>query len=217
MSIATAPHPASPRTALGDLTARAAVVPITLEQYQRMIDEGIFSEDSSVELLSGVLVRKDRSVIGENPMGHSPLHRLVVALLTSLTSKVNSERRHLQIQLPIACPPDGAPEPDASIIRGVPRDYPDRLPGPDDVFCVIEAAHSSLDRDREDKLPIYAAARVAQYMVINLQNSTIEVHADPDSAAGVYRTKTTASRGAMLRVHLGEDQWLDVRADELLP
>lgn len=96
MSIATAPHPVPPRTTLGQLTARASVVPITIEQYQRMIDQGIVPEDSSVELLSGVLVRKDRSVIGEDPMGHSPKHRLVVGLLTALIARINDQRRHMK-------------------------------------------------------------------------------------------------------------------------
>jgi len=98
--------------------SRAAVVPLTVEQYQRMIEEGIVPEDSTVELLRGVMVRKDRSVIGEDPMGHSPLHRVVVALLTKLAAKVDDGTRHLQIQLPVVCPPHGEPEPDAAIVAG---------------------------------------------------------------------------------------------------
>ncbi len=217
MSIVTAPHIAPPRTALSDLISRASAVPIAIDQYQRMIEEGIVPEDNTVELLRGVLIRKDRSVIGEDPMGHSPLHRVIVALLTTLAARINSERRHPQIQLPIACPPDGSPEPDAAIIRGDVRDYTDRLPGPGDVLCVIEVAHSSLERDREDKLPIYAEAGVPQYVLINLQNNTIEIYSDPDPSAGVYRTKTTCARGGSLRLNLGDDEWLEVAANELLP
>jgi Uma2 family endonuclease len=192
-------------------------MPITLEQYQRMIDEGIVSEGTPVELLSGVLVRKDRSVIGEDPMAHSPLHVLVVSLISALASRINNERRHLKIQLPVACPPDGAPEPDGSIVRGTPRDYVDRLPGPHEVWCVIEVAHSSLERDREDKLPIYASAGIGQYIVINLQNNTIEQYNDPDPAAATYRTKSTITRGQNIRLSLGEGEWLDLQAGELLP
>src|SRR5437763_4952677 len=82
-----------------------SIVPITIEQYQKMIEQQIVPEDSTVELLRGILVRKDRSVIGEDPMGHSPLHVVVVALLTGLAAKINSDTAHLQIQLPISCPP----------------------------------------------------------------------------------------------------------------
>jgi Uma2 family endonuclease len=216
MSVATVP-PTQPPSALEELSARASVVPITLEQYRRMIDKGIVAEDNGVELLRGILVRKDRSVIGEDPKGHSALHVLIVSLLSALASRVDSERRHMKIQLPIECPPDGAPEPDASIIRGTARDYPDRVPGAKDAFCVFEVAHSSLDRDREDKLPIYAGAGIPQYVLINLQNNTVEVYAEPDAAARVYRTKATSTKGQPLRIHLGEGEWLDMRADELLP
>src|SRR4051812_35184195 len=110
-----------------ELRRRMAIVPITIEQYQKMIEQQIVPEDSTVELLRGILVRKDRSVIGEDPMGHSPLHVLIVALLTRLGTKINSDTAHLMIQLPVSYPPDSNPEPDASIIRGVERDYLDRL------------------------------------------------------------------------------------------
>lgn len=217
VTLATSTHPLPPRTALAELKARASVVPISIEQYQRMIEEGIVPEDNTVELLRGVLIRKDRSTLGEGSMGHSPLHRLVVTLLTALAAKINAEQRHLQIQLPFACPDDSAPEPDAAIIRGALRDYLDRLPGPGDVYCVIEAAHSSLDLDRDDKLPIYAEASVPQYVLINLQNNTIEIYTDPDPAAGVYRTKVTTQRNQTLRLNVGEGEPLELRADELLP
>jgi Uma2 family endonuclease len=196
--------------------ARASIVPLTIEQYERMIEEGIVPEDSTVELLRGVLVRKDRSVIGEDPMGHSPLHKLVVVLLTALAARINNERQHLQIQLPVVCPPYGEPEPDASIVRGTPRDYADRLPGPGDVTCVIEAAHSSLERDREDKSPSYAAAGIGQYVIINLQNMTVEVYEEPDAAGEEYRKRTTLERGEKLGFKLAEGV-VGVEVGELLP
>jgi Uma2 family endonuclease len=201
---------------VAEAMARASIVPITVQQYHRMIDEGILPEDATVELLRGVLVRKDRSAPGEDAMGHSPLHKLVIALLTALAARINGASCHMQIQLPVACPPDGEPEPDASIVRGTPRDYSDRIPGPGDVTCVIEAAHSSLGRDREDKLPIYAAAAVPQYVLINLTNNTVEVYSDPSSAAEDYRTKVTVDQSGMLRLQL-PNGFLEVAAADVLP
>jgi Uma2 family endonuclease len=195
---------------------RARVFPISIEQYQQMIEERIVPEDGSVELLCGMLVRKDRSTLGEDPMGHSPLHKAVVALLTKLAARLDNDRWHMQIQLPVACPPDGEPEPDASIVRGQPRDYLDRIPGAGDVSCVIEAGHSSLERDRVDKLPIYASAGFAQYIIINLQNDTLEVHTDPDVATGVYRAKITVNRGGRVQLRLPEGE-VSISAAEVLP
>jgi Uma2 family endonuclease len=195
----------------------ARVFPITVEQYHRMIESGTVPEDSTVELLRGALVRKDRSVIGEDPMGHSPLHRLAVVLLTALAARLKSEKYHLQIQLPVSCLPDSEPEPDGAIVRGAMDDYSDRLPGGADVSCVIEDAHTSLDRDREDKLPIYAGASVPQYIIVNLQNGTIEVYTDPDPAGEQYRTRETIDRAGTVALRLPDGNTLQVTAAELLP
>ena len=150
-------------------------------------------------------------------MGHSPLHKLVVAALTALAGRINSDICHLQIQLPVSCPPDSEPEPDASIVRGTPRDYRDRLPGPADVSCVVQVAHSSLQRDREVKLPIYAAADLSQYVLINLENNTIEVYTDPEPAAEQYRTKATLDRQQALALRLPQGGAFTLAAVEVLP
>jgi Uma2 family endonuclease len=202
---------------LVEALARARLFPITVEQYHRMMEQGTVPEDATVELLRGALVRKDRSVIGEDPTGHSPLHRLAVALLTALAGRLKNDKYHLQIQLPVSCPPDGEPEPDGSIVRGTARDYPNRLPGPGDVSCVIEDAHSSLDRDRADKLPIYAAAGVPQYVIVNLVNGTLEVYTDPDPAGEQYRTRGTVEKGRSVSLRLPDGTSVEVGADELLP
>src|SRR5258706_15476977 len=73
---------------------KAEIGRLSVDQYDAMIRDGIVPEDSTVELLYGMLVRKDRSVLGDDPMGHSPLHRAVVALLTELTANINSPDRH---------------------------------------------------------------------------------------------------------------------------
>ena len=213
----TAPKPDGLRSLSPVEAAREAarIFPITVEQYHRMIEQGIVPEDSTVELIRGMLVRKDRGIVGDHSMGHSPLHRAIITLLTELAARIQSNAQYLQIQLPISCPPDSEPEPDAAVIRGQPRDL-ERFPGPGDVSCVIEAAHSSLGRDREDKLPLYAAAGVPQYIIINLQNLTLEVHTDLDPAAEQYRSKVTVERdgSVALRLPAGE---ITIAAQDILP
>ena len=195
----------------------ASLFSLTVEQYQRMIDERIMPEDSTVELLCCVLVRKDRGSPGDDSMGHSPLHRLIISLLAELAIKINNASRFLQIQLPVICPPDGAPEPDAAVLRGSPRDYSSRLPSAQDVFSVIEVSHTSLSRDHDDKLPIYAAAGIPQYLIINLNNNTIEVFEDPDTLSEQYRTKTTVERTERVRLRVGEDEFFEFAAADVLP
>ena len=49
--------------------ASGCSLPITVEQYHRLIEQGTLPEDATVELLRGALVRKDRSVVGADRMG----------------------------------------------------------------------------------------------------------------------------------------------------
>ena len=188
-----------------------------VEQYQRLIGAGILPEDGSYELLNGVILKKDNGTLGEDAMGHNPPHALVVTLLSELIPRVNGPKRHLRIQLPVVVGPGDSPEPDGSIVRGGPRDYPDRMPGAADTSCVIEVAHSSLERDEREKLPAYATAGITQYVVLNLRAEVIEVYSSPNRVAGEYGTKITLERGATLSLNLGEGEVLEVPAADLLP
>jgi hypothetical protein len=198
-------------------TLAGALVRIRAEQYHLMIEQGIIPEDSTTELLNGLIIKKDRSVLGEDQMGHSPLHCVVVALISALASRINGPKRHLRIQLPLAISDAHEPEPDGSIVRGAVREYIVRLPSASEAYCVIEAAHSSLERDRDDKLPVYAGAGIPQYIIVNLPADCLEIHTEPDTVSATYRTKTTAGRGQVVRLNLGDGESMDIQAEELLP
>jgi len=193
------------------------MVRLTTDQYHQMIEQGIIPEDATTELLDGVIVHKDRSDIGEDPMGHSPSHALVVSLLGALAARINGPARHLNIQLPICIAPRNEPEPDASIIRGQPRDYAGRIPMAGDVLCVIETAQSSLERDTQEKLRTYAGAGIPQYVIINLRDDQVEVHTLPDVATGKYAATTVATKGQLVRLNFGKGETLEVDAADMLP
>ena len=220
MTVATSrssPARRPPHVPLGDAADWLGLYRFSVEQYHQLIDQGILPEDGSYELLRGLVVEKDTGTLGEETVGHKPPHALVVALLSPLIAQINSSKRHLRIQLPVVAGRDDAPEPDGSIVRGVPRDYASHLPTAADTFCVIEIAHSSLERDESEKLAIYAAGGIPQYLIINLRSGAIEHYADPDPAAALYRSKTTVSGDQIIRLNLGDNEWLDVKAGELLP
>ena len=52
------------------------------------------------------------------------------------------------------------PEPDAAVVRIAANEYMSRHPGPADIGLLVEVSNTTLDSDREDKLPIYAGAGV---------------------------------------------------------
>lgn len=144
----------------------------TVEQYHSMIDAGLFADDEKLELLEGLLVHK----MGKKRRHSLATHRLRQFLQPLLTGF------YLDTQEPVTTG-DSEPEPDASIVRGQPEDYPDRQPLAADTPLVIEVADATLYRDRVWKKRIYARAGIAVFWIVNLADEQIEVYTNPTGAS----------------------------------
>ena len=177
------------------LDDRAQVMPLTVNQYHRMIESGIITEGEPYELLNGCVVRKDRSATGEDPMTVGNQHAWAVKNLAKLSRKLESHGCHMQTQQPISLPPRDEPEPDGAIIAGTEDDFRDAHPGAADVLSVIEVADASLDRDRRTKLRTYAGAGIQQYVIINLVARVCEVYTEPLAEQGRYGRSETLAPG----------------------
>jgi Uma2 family endonuclease len=202
---------------LRDLVNSASVVGLTLDQYIRMIEEGILPEGEPIELLDGFLVRKDRAKAGEDPITVGFDHVWAVQNLMQLLPALVQQGRHIRIQQPLAVPPDGAPEPDGAIALGTPDDYRSRYPSAVDVPCLIEVADSSLHHDRVTKKRIYAKAGFAQYVLINLVNRVIELSDGPVAGEERYTNDVALRPGDMARLSTGGGRAIEVEVSKLLP
>jgi Uma2 family endonuclease len=191
--------------------------PLSVEQYHRIIATGILPEGDSLELLDGMLVRKDRAAAGEDIMTVGSRHAWAVQNLGRVLAGLESGGCHLRTQQPITILPLNEPEPDGAVALGTIDDYRDAHPGPDRVLCVIEVADSSLQHDRSTKLRIYASAGVRQYLILNLVEGVVELHEQPDPAAGTYRLSQTLSPLNTISLRLAGDAFMDVAVRELLP
>lgn len=205
---------------IDETAGRVRLAPLTVDQYEAMIAQGILPEGEPIELIDGLLVPKDRSAAGGDPMTVGPEHQLVVKKLTRLAPRFDALGCHLSIQGPVRLPPQDEPEPDAAVVAGAPEDYLRRHPGPAEVWSVIEVADSSLARDRTTKLRIYAAAGIQQYVIVNLVDRRVEVHEEPLQDGRyrhgpVHRTGTDDVRIAAGPRGTGKE--LVVRAVDLLP
>ena len=76
------------------------------------------------------------------------------------------------------------------------RRYRQAHPTPIDIFFVIEVADSSLDYDHDVKLPLYAAAGIAETFLVDTINDVVERHTDP--VDGRYQRVVSAGRGETL-------------------
>ena len=197
---------------------RAMSVPITVEQYHRMIETGILVEGEPIELLDGFLMRKDRSHEGEDPMTVGIHHQLVMDSLGDyLVPLVARYGYRLRIQAPLTLPPDGEPEPDGAIVVKPAQGYRDGHPGAADTLVVIEVSDSSLQRDRTTKMRIYADHGIPQYVIFNVLERVVEVYSQPLIGKGSYAKRGVVGRGEVLEFALPGDVRLSVAASDLLP
>lgn len=205
------------RNVITETTAgRFRLVPLTVDQYHRMLDAGILPEDSGIELLDGILVPKDRGDAGAEPMVVGEEHSYAVNQLASLLVRLDRNRMYIQTQQPVAIPEAGGePEPDAAIVLR-PMTAPGK-PTAADVSCIVEVAGSSLERDRTTKLRHYARGGISQYLIINLAERSVEEYLDPNVRKGTYARTLTYGREDRLDLHLGGEERLSVKVGDLMP
>lgn len=145
----------------------------SLEDYHRMIASGIIGEDDPVELIRGEIVSK-------MPVGQ--LHVAVVNRLTQLWVNQLMGAAIVSVQNPIVLP-DSEPEPDIAILDPRVDYYASAKPTSVSVRVLIEVADTSLEYDREIKLPLYAQGAIADFWIVNLSNSVVEVYRQPNGSA----------------------------------
>jgi Uma2 family endonuclease len=139
--------------------------PIKRVEYEQMVRAGLFA-DERIELLDGFLVAM-------TPIGGP--HAEAVDRLNRLFTVTLDGRARVRIQGPFAASDDSEPEPDIAVYPL--RDYTDGHPS--QALLVIEVADSSLPKDRHIKSPLYAAAGVLEYWIVDLQGKAFEIHRDP--------------------------------------
>jgi Uma2 family endonuclease len=157
----------------------------TVDEYHRMGETGILGPHDRVELIAGEIVTM--SPIGGRHMGR------VNTLAEQLADLVRADAL-VSVQNPIRLADYSEPQPDIALLR---RDASrDAVPTVLDVILVIEVADSSLDYDRNVKLPLYAAAGIPEAWLVNLPGEMIERYSDPRD--GIYRLIARARRGETL-------------------
>jgi hypothetical protein len=166
-------YPAAPRRLL------------TVDEYHRMGEAGILTEDDRVELIEGELVAM-APIGSEHVAASNELTRLLVQAVAG--------RVIVSVQNPVRLTRRSEPQPDFAVLR--PRaDYRTILPRPEDALLVVEIAASSLDYDRAVKLALYARSRIPEVWIVNLAAGEAETYRSPvgdgyGSVAIVGRSET---------------------------
>ena len=149
----------------------------TVEEYCAMVDAGILAEDERLELLDGEIILMPPI----NPPHESGTDQLTGQLLYPLYG-----RALVRVQGSIMLDDSSLPQPDLAVLR-LRDNYQRERATAADVLLVIEVADSSLRRDRELKLPHYAAAGIPEVWIANVPARQVEAFSDP--VDGIYQSR----------------------------
>lgn len=168
----------------GPLTTRHR---FRVEDYQRMVEAGILRPGDRTELIDG-------EILDVTPIGRR--HAAMVNRLDRLFQRALGDRAIVAVQNPIVLDEYSEPQPDIAILLPRPDFYESDLPSPGDVLLLIEIADSSAKPDREQKIPRYAHAGVAEAWLVDLDQQNVRIYSE--SSPGGYRIVTVSRPGEII-------------------
>jgi Uma2 family endonuclease len=203
MSSVTTAIPIAPAT----LTPTQPSAPQSPELYRFNVDEyeRMVLDDPRVELINGYVVKK----MPKKPTHRSTTKRVLKSLDGLLPPGWTSQKED-----PVRIPDFDEPEPDVATVRGCDDDYEQRHPGPGDVGLLVEVSDTTLDRDRNEKLPVYARAGIPVSWIVNLVDRQVEVYTDPGPDG--YRSSQVYKPGQTVPVVIGGRQVGQMAVDDIL-
>src|SRR5262249_54512665 len=114
---------------------------VTVDDYHRMIEAGVFDQEDHIELIEERIVLK---------IARGPKHDGVCGLVDEVLRNKLPDNWFSRGPRAVTTN-DSEPETDLSIVCGRPGDYRKRPPAPADIGLIVEAAVSSVSFDRNTK------------------------------------------------------------------
>jgi Uma2 family endonuclease len=136
---------------------------ITVDEFHRMAEVGLFDPDARVELIEGVII--DMAKIG-------PPHAAVVDRLNHLFVEAVGRRAILRVQGPVTLSRDTQPVPDVALLKAR-EGYHRKHPQGNETFLAIEVSDTTLRYDRHVKLPLYARHGVEELWIVDVNKPGI--------------------------------------------
>lgn len=161
--------------------------PFTVKEYERMASAGILGEDDRVELIEGEIIKM-------SPIGSR--HAACVDRLSKLLERRIGQDTIIRVQSPIRLNDYTEPQLDIAVLRLRADYYAEAHPAPDNVLLVVEVADTSLEYDRDVKLPRYAQAMIGEAWLVDLAHTTLTQYTQPSN--GFYASVHQVERGGAL-------------------
>ena len=177
---------------------------ISVDDYHRMGEAGIFARGERVELLDGMLIAMP-------PVGER--HIYSVLALEHLLPLMLGERAIVSTQNPLRLSASSEPEPDIVLLEAPVTRYDGHAPVTADAALVIEVAETSRAYDRGPKLRAYQDAGVREIWIIDLVKEVVEMWRR--SEASEYELTSLAGRGDRIAPAAFPD--IVIAVDDILP
>ncbi|MDJ0737286.1 MAG: Uma2 family endonuclease [Nostocaceae cyanobacterium] len=145
---------------------------LTVADYHRMAEVGIFDPEERLELIAGQIIQMSAK---------GTAHSAATTRTAKLLNQQLGERVLVRLQEPIQLDNYSEPEPDIAVVMPNPLYYDDHHPTPDEVFFLIEIADTSLKYDTENKAKIYAKSGIQDYWVLDVSGRKLHVYRLPNS------------------------------------
>ncbi|MEG4577132.1 Uma2 family endonuclease [Microcoleus sp. N3A4] len=159
----------------------------TVQEYHLMGEAGILSEDDRVELIEGEIVQM--AAIGTR-------HASCVKRLIAVFSDLERRRAIIGAQDPIQLTERTEPQPDIVLLQPRADYYATAHPVPSEVLLLVEVSDSTVDFDRDVKVPNYARAGIQEVWLWDLEINCLEVYRFP--TANGYTSMQKFERGEMV-------------------
>ncbi len=157
---------------------------ISVKEFDAMIKNRVFDENDRIELLNGAIIEK---------MPKGTKHSSANDRAAKVFYRLLGEKVTVRNQNPIWLNDFSEPEPDIVLAAIDENEYEETHPTPDNIFLILEISDSTLGYDRRAKSLAYSKAGIRQYLLLNVQEQTLEDYRQP-SADG-FQSKQTYRTG----------------------
>jgi Uma2 family endonuclease len=153
---------------------------LTVQDYHRMAEAGIFHPEERVELLAGQVIQMAAKGTAHS-VANTRTRRLIENRLAVGFASPQESRALVRVQEPIQLDDYSEPEPDIAIVITRPLEYADHHPIAAEVLLIIEIADSSFRLDCGVKAIAYARSGIADYWVLDVNDRKLHVFRSPSA------------------------------------
>ena len=159
----------------------------TRERFDAMIAAGVLQEDDRVELMDG-------EIYSQRPPGSRHIARTM--RIQKCLEQLIGSKALISVQNPIALGELSEPQPDVAVLKLAKDFYESRLPECEDILWVVEVSDSTLAFDRNVKLPRYAAGRIPEVWIMDVELNHLTIYRAPEKER--YLERTVYAKGSRI-------------------